>query len=322
MQVGIVEPGNFSEKAILALRSLGSVELHSRRDDLKSFLWNKEVIFIRLKHFVGGEFLDWSPSLHTICSPTTGFTHFDLDAIRSRGVSLLTLKGEVEFLEGIRATPEHTFGLILALLRNYHRSFLRMDVDSWDRDSLKGTEIYGRKIGIIGYGRVGRRVGKYCLAFEAEVRFFDITEIENDPGVTRETTLEELIRWSDVVVLSASYCPGGPPILERDHIKLLTGKYLINTARGELVDEECLIASVMDSSVAGVAIDVIQNEHGSNRIETWKQLTLTRNVIVTPHIGGATLTSMQRTEEFLAEKLVRKYKGEIGQDSLNLKSQS
>lgn len=312
MQVGIVEPLDFSEKAILALKSLGSVELYSCGDDIKSFLRNKEVIFIRLKHFVGKEFLDWGPSLHTICSPTTGFTHFDLDAIKSRGVSLLTLKGEVKFLAGIRATPEHTFGLILALLRNYHRSFLRMDVDSWDRNSLKGTEIYGRKVGVIGYGRVGKQVGKYCRAFEAEVRFFDIADKEDEPDITRENSLEDLIRWSDVVVLSASYSPGDPPILTHDHIKLLKGKYLINTARGELVDEECLIESVMDSTVEGVALDVIQNEYGSNRIETWKELTLTRNVIVTPHIGGATLTSMQRTEEFLAEKLV----GNLGSKSV------
>ena len=84
----------------------------------------------------------------------------------------------------------------------------------------------------------------------------------------------------------------------------MKGKYFINTARGELVDEQCLLLAIRNNSFAGVAVDVVANENCDNSLDEWRKLLPSRNILLTPHIAGATLESMKRTEMFIAEKLI------------------
>jgi D-3-phosphoglycerate dehydrogenase / 2-oxoglutarate reductase len=258
---------------------------------------------VRLAHRIDSAFISQAPRLTVVCSPTTGLTHIDLDALSARGIALLSLKGETAFLEQIRATPEHVLGLTIALLRNYRVAFLDDTNTHWDRDRCRGEELYGTAVGIIGFGRVGRRVATYMAALEAKVGWYDPHVKGADAGL-RYGTVDELIAASRVVILAASYQPGAPFILGRRQIGALHGKYLINIARGELIDEDALLGVIEGGQLAGCAVDVISNELGSERRSRWLAATRHRNVIVTPHIGGATFTSMQATEEFLAEKLI------------------
>jgi D-3-phosphoglycerate dehydrogenase len=114
----------------------------------------------------------------------------------------------------------------------------------------------------------------------------------------------ELIDASRIVVVCASFRVGQLPVLGPAEIERLTGRYLINTARGELVDEPALLAAIRDNRLAGVATDVVADEYGPNRLPEWRTLAAGRNVILTPHIGGATRDAMARTECFIADKLV------------------
>jgi D-3-phosphoglycerate dehydrogenase len=157
MQIGILEPDAFSDRARERLSHLGRVADFDG-SDVGVFLADKEALFVRLLHQIGTEILGKAPRLAYLCSPTTGHTHIDLAELAKRGIALLSLKGETEFLDGIRATPEHTMGLILALLRNYRAAFLSERNDHWDRDRCRGEELAGMPVGIIGFGRVGRRV--------------------------------------------------------------------------------------------------------------------------------------------------------------------
>ena len=95
-----------------------------------------------------------------------------------------------------------------------------------------------------------------------------------------------------------------PPIVDRESVAALGGRYFVNIARGELVDEDALLTAVESGLLAGCAVDVIRNETGPNNRARWIAATSQRNVIVTPHVGGATFRSMRATEEFVAEKLV------------------
>jgi D-3-phosphoglycerate dehydrogenase len=104
------------------------------------------------------------------------------------------------------------------------------------------------------------------------------------------------------VVLAASL-ESDKPIVDRAAIDALDGRYFVNIARGELLDEDALLTAVEGGRLAGCAIDVIRNENGLNNHEHWIAATRSRNVIVTPHIGGATYASMRATEEFIADKL-------------------
>ena len=301
MQIGLLEPDGFSPEAGARLAKLGHVEAYDGTE-LPRFLADKDVLFIRLAHRIDAGFLTHALKLSVVCSPATGLTHIDLDALASRRIRLLSLKGETAFLDRIRATPEHALGLTIALLRHYRTAFLDETNAQWDRDRCRGEELHNTRVGLIGFGRVGRRVATYLVALGAQVEWFDPAVTSAEIG-NRHGSIESLIAASRIVILAASYQPGASFILHRDHIASLRGKYFINIARGELVDEEALLEAIEDGCLAGCAVDVISNELGLNRRDRWLAATRNRNVIVTPHIGGATFTSMQSTEEFLAEKL-------------------
>lgn len=302
MQIGILEPKDFSNKVIEMLDRIGEVSLFDGKD-LDSFISNKKVLFIRLAYLIDDDFLQKAKNLKYICTPTTGLNHIDLEECKKRDIKIVSLKGEYEFLSTIRATPEHTFGLVLSLLRNYKEAFLSINNTEWDREKYKGFELYENSVGIIGFGRVGNILAKYFEAFGAKVHFYDIDDsIEEINGAIRSLSIEKVINSSNIVILSASYTESNHKFFDKKYIDLLENKYFINTARGELVDEGYLLSKLEQNFFKGIAIDVIQNEQSNNNLVDFLNFT-DKNVIITPHIAGATYSSMYRTEEFIVNKL-------------------
>lgn len=309
MRIGILEPDGFSKKAIDTLTSLGEVSFF-RGKSIEPFLRDKHIVFIRLEYYINSDFLDMCPLLVCICSPTTGLNHIDLDEIGRRGIDIISLKGESDFLADIRATPEHIFGLTIALLRNYKDAFLNITNNKWDRNIYRGYEIYNNTFGIIGMGRIGRILSKYFLAFDARVLYYDkkkqvVSErLKGEKKVEKCDTIKGLISSADVIIMCASYEEGSRAFLNRELIGLMQEKYFINAARGELIDEDYLIESINRNLFKGVALDVVACEHlWEEKKHRFLDLVEGRNLIITPHIGGATYLSMERTEEFIANKL-------------------
>jgi len=304
-KIGILEPDSFSKAAIDKLRGYGDV-YEFNGQNLRLFLQDIQILFVRLAYHIDSSVLNLAPNLQYLCSPTTGHNHLDIDEVQKRGIVLISLKGYTEFLYKIRATPEHTFGLVLSLLRNYKSAFGHVGRGEWNRDKLRGGELYRKKVGIIGLGRVGFLVSQYCKAFEAEVAFYDIQTVEYSDELRKESSVVSLIENSDIVVLCASHNKDSNLILGKNEIKLLSGKFFVNTARGELVDESCLIEAIRSKHFAGVAIDVISKELTIDNVKIWQKLSNEYdNLIVTPHISGATIESMRETELFIANELLR-----------------
>lgn len=309
MQVGLLEPDRFDPAAIARLQGMGHVVVAFDGGNLQEFLKPVQVLFVRLAYQLDAAFLAQAPLLRYVCSPTTGHTHLDEGTLASRGIKVISLRGEQAFLETIRATPEHTFGLVLALLRNYRGAFSHVAAGGWNRDLFRGEELYGQRVGILGLGRVGYRVASYCEAFGAHVSYVDTRDVKANDGWQRLSGIQQLIETSRIIILCASYVNGDAPVLGQSDIALLRGHYLVNTARGELVDETALLAAVEAGQLAGVATDVISHETGANQLERWNAVAITHNVIITPHIGGATFTAMARTENFIVEKLAATLQG-------------
>ena len=305
MQIGILEPEDFSPQAIDILETVGQVQCFDG-ENVGRFVEDKEVLFIRLKHMVDADLLARAGRLRYICSPTTGLNHVDMVATDERNITVLSLSGEKEFLSDIRATPEHALGLTLALLRNYERAFLGPANAVWNRDRLKGDELFRNKVGIVGFGRVGRILAKYFHCFGSEVFFYDI-----DPAVgqgshaVRKEDLTSLFSAVNIVVLAASYSEERGICLGKDQLDLLEGKYLINISRGELIDEDHLLDMIQKGAFKGIALDVIARENAAgNNLSSFLELAGRGNFILTPHVGGATYGSMARTEEFIAFRLL------------------
>lgn len=305
MQIGILEPKNFSPTAISMVSKFGNVITYEGRN-LKKFLVSLDILFVRLSFQIDKSFLDNCLNLKYICSPTTGHNHLDKQYITKKNIRLITLRGEKDFLCTVKATPEHTFGLILATLRKYGNALADIREGVWDRDKCRGEELYDNKLGIIGLGRVGFQVAKYGEAFGANIIFYDKKNVKHKSGWTRSNSLLDLIKKSRIVVLCADYENNQIPIIQKEEIYNLKGKYFINTSRGELVDEKTLLQSAKNGNFKGVGLDVISNENSKNYFKTWQNLIKNHNVILTPHIGGVTKESLEKTEIFIATKLIAK----------------
>lgn len=303
-----VEPRGYSAEARAVLAAQGElVERELSRAELLAALADFDVLIVRLGQRVDRELLEAGPRLLAVVSATTGLDHVDESAARERGVAVLSLRGEVEFLRGVSATAEHAFALLLALERKIVPAAASVAAGRWERDPFRGRELRGRRLGIVGLGRLGRQVARFGLAFGMRVGAQDPYAREWLDGVERYPTLDALLAESDVLTLHVPLCEETRGLIGRRELaRLPAGAVLVNTSRGEVVDEEALVVALQSGRLAGAALDVVQHErspalrHGGTLLSYAK---LHENCLVTPHIGGATHESMAATELFMARKL-------------------
>ncbi len=303
------EPLHYSEEARALLKTFSVVsDGPFLRSELLERLNDVEGVIVRLGHRVDQEFLDNAPNLKMVATATTGLNHIDLKATAQAGVEVLSLKGEIDFLSTITATAEHTWGLLLALVRNTTSAFDHILKGQWDRSQFVGRDLSGMTLGIIGYGRLGKIVAEYAKSFRMNIQFYDIST--NKGGDVKYVSLEELLVTSDVISLHVSLDGGSTDLLGEAEFSLIKpGAYLVNTSRGEIVDEDSLLNALTSGRLAGAAVDVLCNEVGTAGVQGGKMVAYAKindNLLITPHIGGATVDSMWKTEVFMAKK-IRKF---------------
>jgi D-3-phosphoglycerate dehydrogenase len=268
-----------------------------------------DVLIVRLGLRVTREVLGAADRLCAIVSATTGLDHIDLGAAAERGVTVLSLNGEREFLRSVPATAEHTWALLLALVRRLPDAVGHVRDGGWDRDRYRGRDLAGRRLGILGLGRIGERVARYGGAFGMMVGAHDPHRAEWVDGVQRFGTLEDLLRWAEVLTIHVPLTDATRGLLDARRLALLPpGALLINTARGALVDESALVCALERGALGGAALDVLAAEQPPAARAASPVLAYAaahETLLVTPHIAGATWDSMTRTEVFMAEKLRR-----------------
>ena len=304
----VTESRGFSPGAEEMLRRLGKVVFAELdRGALLRAVAEAEVLWVRLAHRIDAEVMNAAPRLQVIVTPTTGLNHIDLEEARRRGVNVLSLTGETEFLKDVRATAELTIALILALLRRIPAATVHVASGGWDRDVLRGRELHGKTGGVVGYGRLGRIVARYLEAFGMRVLATDPKGEKASPeGAVRLVELSELLRESDIVTLHVNLSEETRNCFGRKQFETMKpGAWFVNTARGELVDEAALLDALRSGRLAGVALDVLSDERATG-MGHHPAVVYARehgNLLITPHIGGCTEESMEKTELFLAEKL-------------------
>lgn len=307
MEIGILEPNSFSKECLKIFKKKMKVNIFYG-NDISTFLKPINVLFIALKYKIDKEFLKMCPNLKIVCSPTTGLNHVDVEYLKNKNIKIISLQKEALFLKNIRATAEHTFGLMLALLRNYKFAFRKKAPEKWERENFFGQELFKKKVGIIGMGRIGSQIGKFCNVFGADVGWFDIKNLNITKKFRCFNSLENLINWSNIVVLTASFNTETGIIIGKKEIKLMSQKYFVNTARGELIDEIELIEAIKNNKFLGVALDVIFDETNKKNLKKFLKICKKINFILTPHIGGLTRESRQKTDLFIVEKFLKHYK--------------
>jgi D-3-phosphoglycerate dehydrogenase len=279
------------------------------RQELVRRLADVEVLIVRLGHSIDREILAASTTLRAIVSATTGLDHIDLDAARERGIAVLSLQGQKEFLRTIDATAEHTWALLLAVRRRLVPASLSVRGGEWERDRFVGRELRGARLGVLGLGRIGSKVAGYGQAFGMDVSGYD-PYIDYFPGgVRRVKSLDQLLAESDVLSVHIPLNDETSRLLDAERLaRLPRGAVLVNTSRGEIIDEDALADALEQGQLAGAALDTICNERDPAMRNAGRLMAMARDgdyLVITPHIGGATQESMASTELFMARQLAQ-----------------
>lgn len=211
-----------------------------------------------------------------------GLDNIDQVAAKEKGIFVANTPAATSI-----TVAEHTFGLMLGAVRNHWKAILTMKARQWEKKALEGTELYGKTLGIIGFGRIGQEVAKRALAFGMTVVAYDIIPIKTDLPV-RQVPLDELLPAADLITLHVP--KQAKPILgEAEFGKMKNGVIIVNVARGGVVDEKALLAALNAGKVRAAALDVFDKEPPEDF-----SLIGHPNVIPIPHLGAATAEGQQR----------------------------
>jgi len=302
-----LEPDNYSAEALAILQSIGKVDSGPlTRLELLARVHEYEILIVRLAHQIDNEIIDRAGRLKVIVTATTGLDHIDMACAEARNIEVLSLRGETEFLRGIPATAEHTWALLLALVRRIPSAFQSVLAGEWHRDRFKGHDLAGKTLGILGLGRIGEMVARYGQAFGMRVIAYDPYRRDWLPGVERTASQDNLLRQSQVLCLHVPLNEETTNLLGAAELaQLPLGAILVNTARGQVLDEAALLDALASGRLAGAALDVLWDERAAspNRSALVQYARAHDNLLITPHIGGATYESMAATEIFMARKL-------------------
>jgi len=260
-------------------------------------------LVVRSKVRVTASLLRHGPHLRYVARAGAGTDNIDEDALKAAGITLLNAP------EGNRdAVGDHTLGLLLALFRHIPRADAEVRQGIWKREENRGEEVGGKTIGLLGYGHMGRAFARRLRGFDCEVIAHD-----SDPGCKTDgnatlVSLEELQGRSDVISLHIPYSAANHHFVNDAFLTASERNFwLLNTARGEVLDHAALVRGLRGGYVRGAALDVLENErlHTLNASQgaTFEYLKNADNVVLSPHIGGWTVQSYARINEVLAGKL-------------------
>lgn len=308
----LIAERSFSDRAKKVLWKAGTVVDF---DSLQSFLKqlpSADAVVTGLEVKFDKPILDRARRLRLIGSRTTQLRYLDLDECRRRGIKVVNIKADAPALQKTPSTAEETMALVLALLRKIPWGFAAVKKGEWDRAKYSGRELSGKTIGLIGFGRLGRLVAGYSLAFGMKALAYDpfIAPAEMEKYGVLKVDLPNLLKSSDIVSLHAIYNNSTYKMLKREHFKLMKSTAVfINTARGEITDEAVLLEALEKRWIAGAGIDTLANESpdGAHLINNplVEYAKKNQNLIILPHLGGSTEEAAERTQIYISELVVK-----------------
>lgn len=297
-----VNPGDLSWDF---LNSYGEVTVYERTqlDEVAKRIGDAEIVLTN-KSPITEEILNTCPNIKLVCVLATGYNVVDCEATKKRGIPVCNVPDY-----GTAAVAQFTFALLLDLCHKvaHHAQTVRdgkwcacPDFCYWETPQM---ELAGKTLGIIGFGRIGRAVGKIANAFGMKVIAYNRSQCEEGKAIGSYVNLEELLATADVISL---HCPltaeNTGMINETTIAKMKDGAILINTARGPLVDEAALAAALQSGKLKGAACDVISVEPMAEN----NPLKTAPNCIVTPHMAWAPIESRMRIQD-CTERSIRAF---------------
>jgi len=247
-----------------------------------------------------------APKLRLLLTAGVGSDHFDLAAAAERGITVAEITGS-----NVVSVAEHVVMQILALVRNFVPSYLDVVQGGWDIGSIaaKSHDLEDKTVGIVGMGRIGQRVATRLRPFDVRVRYYDnrrLSTTEEEVLGARYLPLDALLPVCDVVSINAPLTPATDRLFDRDRLhRMKKGAYLVNTARGRIVDTEALVEALKSGHLAGYAGDVWYPQPAP-KDHPWRTMP---HHAMTPHVSGTSLEAQKRYADGIQDCVTRYLEG-------------
>lgn len=284
------------------------------RDELLRRVADKDALICLLTEKVNEELLDRAPKLRIAATVSVGYDNIDVAACTRRKIVATHTPGVLD-----DTTADFAFALLMAVARRVVEGDAWMRAGTWpgwDLDQLCGGDIWGKTLGIIGFGRIGRAMAKRSQGFSMRILYSDARRAA--PEIERElhaeyVELERLLAESDFVSVHVPLLPETRRLIHAATLaKMKPTAYLINTSRGPVVDEAALAAALEAKRIAGAALDVFENEPKAH-----PQLVGRKDVILTPHIASASVETRTKMSVMAVENVIALFEGRRPANALN-----
>ena len=268
-------------------------------EDLKNEIENYDAIVIRSRTKITAEILENSKNLRVIGRAGVGLDNIDLEKAEELNIKVLNTPEAPSI-----SVAELTVGLLLCLVRHISIADQTMHCGEWCKNEYMGYLLMGKKIGLIGFGKIGQAVAKRAAALEMKIGIYDVDNKvkaeAQELGYKVYNSVDELVQDSQIVSLHIPVTAKTENTIDERRLKLMNkNTIIINTARGNLIDEEALINALKNKEIGGAALDVYREEP----LKNMKLSSCENNLILTPHIGSQTIETQIHASTMIAEKV-------------------
>lgn len=300
MKPFIIVPDGFDKTLFEQLKKIDGLEVHPTskvsQDELKTLLPKAHGLIIRSATTITKELLTMAPNLKIVIRAGEGTDNIDKVACAEVGVKVANTPGANN-----NSAAEQAVALMMSCLRNIPFADKTMHEGKWEKNALTGLELWKKKVGIVGFGRIGQIVAKRISGFEPEVIFFDpIIEKSDLPNTKKAKDLQEIFSTCDVITLHTPLMPQTKGMITGELLHMMKKEaILINASRGGIVDEEALFAVLSEKKIRGAGFDVFAQEP----LPQDSKLLGLSNLIMSPHVGASTEEAQFRVGEMAVHQI-------------------
>ena len=312
MKILFLAPINFNTKIKRKLKEKYNVNFHYgiNKDKLKKIISSYDILITNpgSSYRYDSKILSFAKKLNLIITPSTGTDHIDCDYCKKNKIRIRCLLDNRKILNSISASAEFTLFLIFLTLRKFKKVQKIIKNGSWRKteDEIRGNEIQGKTIGIVGFGRIGSKLYKYLKSFGCIIKIYDPYIKSKNKNLNFVKSLKIIFEKCDIISLNLSLNDQTTDIINNKYLNILKkNQILINTSIGKIVDERAIIKKIKQRKFF-YSTDVISNEF-KNNLKSDKLLSLSyknENLIVTPHIARLTKESQTKSLNFILKELI------------------
>lgn len=299
MKPFILVSDGFDKNLFEQLKKNPELDVHPEpkvtQDQLKTLLPKVHALVIRSATTVTPDLLELAPNLKLVIRAGEGTDNIDKVACGQKGVKVANTPGANN-----NSAAEHAIALMLSTLRMTAQADASMKSGKWDKASFTGLELSNKKIGIIGFGRIGQIVAKRLAGFEPEVMFYDPFATTDIPYAKKEEDLKKIFSTADIITIHTPLLPQTKNMINAELLGVMKKEaILVNAARGGIVDEAALLDILKNKKIRGAGFDVFATEP----LEDSSELRKLDNLILTPHLGASTEEAQVRVGEMVVHQL-------------------